>query len=121
MYALLADLTLVIHLCFVLFVVFGGALVFIWPKAAWVHLPVLVWGASIEFIGFVCPLTPLENFFREQAQLAGYSGGFIEHYIVPLVYPAGLTREIQIGLGIALVTINLLIYTLWWRRRSGPT
>ena len=120
MYAFLAELTLVIHLLFVLYVVFGGLLAFIWPKAVWWHIPVLLWGVAIELIGFICPLTPLENFFRQKAQLDGYSGGFIEHYITAVIYPAGLSREIQIGLGVALIVFNLLVYALWWRRRSKP-
>ncbi len=116
MYAFLADLTVVIHLAFVLFVIFGGSLGFIWPKAVWLHLPALVWGGTVELGGFVCPLTPLENYFREQADIEGYSGGFIQHYIVPVIYPEGLTREIQFGLGAALITFNLIVYWLLWRR-----
>ena len=92
-YRALADLVLVVHLGFVLFVVLGGLLVVRWPWLAWLHVPAAVWGVLIEFMGWICPLTPLENSFRVAGGGAGYSGGFIEHYIRPILYPAGLTRR----------------------------
>ncbi|MEO0998459.1 MAG: DUF2784 domain-containing protein [Pseudomonadota bacterium] len=117
-YGLLADAVLVLHAAFIAFVVLGGALVLWRPRLIWLHLPVLAWGATIEFAGFICPLTPLENWLRVRGGGAGYSGGFIEQYLWPLIYPAALTREIQIVLGIALLAFNALVYFFVWRARS---
>jgi len=114
----LADGVLLLHLLFIVFVVGGGLLVLRRPRLAWVHLPVALWGAMIEFAGWICPLTPLENALRSRAGEAGYGGGFIEHYLLPVVYPGVLTREIQIGLGLGVVVINAVVYTLVWRRRG---
>ncbi len=111
-----ADLVALGHLFFVLFVVLGGLLVLRWRWLAWVHLPCAVWGVLIEFSGWVCPLTPLENRLRRLAGEAGYAGGFVEHYLLPLLYPAGLTRSVQIGLGLFALLINLAVY-LWILRR----
>lgn len=110
LYRLLADAVLVIHLGFVLFVVLGGLLALRWRRAAWVHLPAAVWGALIELIGWVCPLTPLENSLRRLGGEAGYTGGFIDHYIIALIYPEGLTRAMQLALGSAVVALNAAIY-----------
>jgi hypothetical protein len=109
-YRLAADLILIVHLAFVALVVLGGVLVLRWPRFMWVHVPALLWGLAIEFIGFVCPLTPLENWLRERAGEATYEGGFIEHYITSLLYPDGLTREIQILLGVLVLVSNVAIY-----------
>ena len=109
-YRALADLVLVVHLTFVLFVVLGGLLVLRWPRAAWFHVPAAIWGVLIEYTGWICPLTPLENSFRARGGEAGYSGGFIEHYIQPLLYPAGLTRGTQIVLGSFVLLLNLSAY-----------
>ncbi len=119
LYRGLADLTLVIHLAFVLFVILGGLLVLRWPRVAWLHVPVALYGATIEFVGFICPLTPLEIWLRRRGGEAGYEGGFIEHYITAAIYPTGLTREIQLVLGIAVLVINGVVYTLWVRRRKA--
>ena len=119
LYRGLADLTLVTHLCFVLFVILGGLLALRWPRVAWVHIPVALYGATIEFIGFICPLTPLETWLRRRGGEAGYEGGFIEHYITAAIYPTGLTREIQLVLGVAVLTINIIVYTIWMRRRKA--
>jgi len=119
LYRVLADLTLVIHLCFVLFVVLGGFLALRRPGVAWVHIPVALYGATIEFVGFICPLTPLEVWFRRRGGEAGYEGGFIEHYITAAIYPAGLTREIQLVLGFAVLAINIVVYMIWLRRRKA--
>jgi hypothetical protein len=118
---LAADAVLILHMLFVLFVVFGGLLVLRWRKTMWMHLPALVWGVYIEFSGDICPLTPLENSLRERGGQAGYDGGFIEHYIVAALYPEGLTREIQILLGTAAMLPNLLVYgwILMKRRTRG--
>jgi hypothetical protein len=117
LYRLAADAVLLLHLAFVVFVVVGGFLAWRWRRLAWVHVPCAAWGAVIELMGWVCPLTPLEVSLRRQAGQAGYEGGFIEHYILPIVYPAGLTPTIQIGLGLLLVTLNVLAYTVYFRRR----
>ena len=115
-YALLADLTILLHTTFILFVVFGGLLVF-WRRGfAWFHVPCAVWGILIEFQGWVCPLTYLENDLRAAANTSGYDGGFIDHYLVPLVYPSGLTSDTQILLGLVVFFINAMIYTLVWRK-----
>ncbi len=116
-YRVAADLTVALHFCFILLVVLGGLLVLRWPKAAWVHLPAATWGALVEFTGFYCPLTPLENWLRRAGGEAGYSGGYIEHYLIPLIYPDGLTRELQILLGTAVVLINVVIYGFVIRNR----
>jgi len=111
-----ADAVLVLHFAFVVFVVLGGALVLRWPKLAWIHLPAVVWAALVEVNGWICPLTPLEVSFRKASGEAGYAGDFLEHYLVALLYPEGLTRATQIGLGIALVAINVAIYAVVARR-----
>ncbi len=109
---MLADLVVILHFAFVLFVIFGGLLVLRWPRLAYVHLPVALYGALIELVGWVCPLTPLEKRLRESAGLEGYQGGFVEHYILPVLYPAGLTRNVQLVLGLIVVGMNLVIYTV---------
>jgi hypothetical protein len=120
--ALLADLVVVIHFCFVLFVILGGLLVLRWPRLAYVHLPAAAWGVLIELTGWVCPLTPLEQSLRLRAGEQGYSGSFIEHYVLPLLYPSALTRTIQVGLGAIVIAVNLYIYGYLLRgRRSEST
>jgi hypothetical protein len=113
-----ADLVVLLHFLFVLFVVFGGLLVLRWPKLAYLHLPIAVYGVLIEFIGWVCPLTPLEKRLRESAGQQGYEGGFVEHYILPVLYPAGLTRGVQLVLGLLVIGINLAVYAVIARKRS---
>ncbi len=117
-YRLLAELVVVVHFAFVVFVVLGGLLVLRWRWVAWLHLPAAIWGAMIEFGGWICPLTPLENWLQFQGGDAGYEGGFIQHYIVPVLYPAGLTREMQVGLGVAVVLINVAVYWRLFSRRG---
>ena len=112
-----ADAVLVLHLAFVLFVIFGGVLALRWPRLAWVHIPVALYGATIEFVGFICPLTPLENSLRHAGGEAGYAGGFIDHYITATLYPSGLTRAIQLVLGVGVLLLNAIVYTIWFRRR----
>lgn len=116
MYGVLADLVVGLHFLFVLFVVLGGLLVLRWPRIAYLHIPAAIWGAAIEFGGWICPLTPLEHSLRRQAGGAAYSGGFIEHYILPVLYPTALTRDIQLILGFLLVAMNLSVYTYVFRR-----
>lgn len=118
-YRLLADLTLILHLAFVLFVVLGGLLVWRWWHLRWVHLPVVAWGALIEFVGWICPLTPLENALRRRGGEAGYSGGFVEHYLLALIYPSGLTRNVQWILGTLVVVLNLALYSYAIARRRA--
>jgi hypothetical protein len=118
-YRLLADLVLVLHAAFVAFVMLGGLLALRWPRLAWVHLPVVVWGAGIEFLGGICPLTPLENHWRRLAGDQGYTGGFVEHYVFPVLYPEGLTRQVQLGLGLLVLAVNVSIYAwMLWRRHG---
>lgn len=117
LYRLAADLLVVVHLLFVVFVVAGGFLTWRWPRVAWVHIPCAVWGALIEFAGWICPLTPWENALRRAAGQEGYGGGFIEQYIIPVLYPGGaLTREIQIVLGTLVLAINVVAYGRWMLR-----
>jgi Protein of Unknown function (DUF2784) len=105
-----ADAVLLAHLAFILLVVLGGVPSLRWPKWAWIHLPAVAWGAWIELSGGICPLTPLENWLLRAAGETGYSGDFIAHYLLPLIYPAGLTHDIQIGLGIAVIALNTGLY-----------
>ena len=120
-----ADLLVVVHLAFVGFVVLGGFAVPRWPRLAWAHLPAVAWGVGIELTGGICPLTPVEQSLRVAAGATGYDGDFIAHYLLPVLYPAGLTREAQIALGVVACGINAAAYG-WWirrersvRRRSG--
>ena len=113
----LADLVVVAHLAFVAFAVLGGLAALKWPRVAWIHLPAVAWAALIEYAGWVCPLTPLENALRRAGGQAGYAGGFVERYLVPVLYPADLTRAVQIGLGTAVLLLNTLVYWQVARRR----
>jgi uncharacterized membrane protein YhhN len=117
LHGFLADIVVGLHFLFVLFVVLGGLLVLRWPRVAYLHIPAAIWGAAIEFAGWVCPLTPLEHWLRRKAGDAAYAGGFIEHYILPLLYPSALTREVQVLLGLLVIAVNLTIYTYLIRRR----
>lgn len=112
MYKIIADALVMAHFLFIAFVVAGGALVIYWPRVAWLHLPAALWGAVVEFAGWICPLTPLENYFRVIAGSAAYSGDFVAQYLLPLIYPENLTRETQIALGLLVVVINIIFYVL---------
>jgi len=116
-YRLLADAVVLIHAAFVLFVLLGGLLVLRWPRLAWLHLPAAAWGAGIELAGGICPLTPLENHWRRLAGEQGYSGGFVEHYVLPVLYPPGLTPAVQWTLAGLVVVVNVAIYAWVVRRR----
>ena len=118
LFKLLADTVAFIHLLFVAFAVAGGLLALRWRRLPWLHLPALAWGATVEFTGWICPLTPLENWLRAAGGAAGYSGGFVDHYLLPLLYPASLERGTQLVLGLALLAINAVAYSLVWRRRT---
>jgi Protein of Unknown function (DUF2784) len=119
-FRLLADVTVLLHLAFVLFVVLGGLLVVRWPRLAWVHLPSAAWGAWVEFAGWICPLTPLENWLRAQGGGAVYESGFLERYLVPVLYPVSLSRELQAVLGCLVVLVNAAVYWMILRRRLRP-
>jgi hypothetical protein len=113
-----ADAVLVLHLLFVVFVVVGGLTVLRWPRLAWLHVPAAIWGALIEFGGWICPLTPLENSLRQRGGEVGYTGGFIDHYVTSLIYPDGLTRPMQFAIGALVVAINACVYWRLWRDRQ---
>ena len=110
MYEIAANLILIIHFTFILFVVFGALLFFVATKIIFIHFPALIWGSYIELTNSICPLTYLENWFLHKANLTTYSEGFIQNYLVPIVYPVSLTKDLQIYLGIALIVINIVIY-----------
>ena len=120
LYKLLADAVAVFHLLFVAFAVLGGLLALGWRWIPWLHLPALAWGATVEFTGRLCPLTPLENWLRIAGGAAGYSGGFVDHYLLPLLYPASLDRELQLVLGCGLLAINATAYFFVWRSSRRP-
>lgn len=120
-----ADAVVLVHLLFILFVLFGGLLVLRWRWLAGLHLPAVTWGAMVEFFHLYCPLTPLENRLRQAAGQAGYEGGFIEHYLIPLIYPRGLTDHLQLVFGAVVVALNgaVYMYLLWrliTRRKAQP-
>ena len=119
LYALLANLVVGAHLAFIVFVVLGALLVLRWPHVAWVHVPCAIWGALVELMGWVCPLTPLEQEFRQRAGQGNYGTSFLEHYVIPLLYPSALTREMQLGLGIGVVVLNAAVYMWAWRQLAA--
>jgi hypothetical protein len=122
LYRIAADGLVLFHLLFILFVLFGGLLVLKWRPLIWWHLPAAVWGVSVEVFHLICPLTEWENLMRDAAGQTGYGGGFIEHYVWPVIYPAGLTPAIQLGLGSVVLLVNVLVYLrlfrLWKLRRA---
>ncbi|OIP92813.1 MAG: DUF2784 domain-containing protein [Syntrophobacterales bacterium CG03_land_8_20_14_0_80_58_14] len=116
-YGILADIVVLVHAAFVLFAVFGGFLVLRWRRLAWLHIPAVLWAALVEMAGWICPLTPLENLLRHRAGKVIYRSDFIEHYMMPVLYPAALTRELQMALGLAVLFINVSVYVWVWHRR----
>jgi hypothetical protein len=118
MYLLLADLVLIVHLAFVAFVLCGGLLALRWRWIAWLHLPAVAWGAIVEFTGWICPLTPLENWLRAQGGETSYRSDFIAQYLLPVLYPGDLTRDLQLLLGTGVVVLNTAIYCWLWRSRA---
>ena len=114
----LADCLVLLHAAFVLYAILGGLLAIRWRWTMWLHLPTVVWVAAIEFAGWICPLTPLENWLRMKGDEAGYTGGFVEHYVFPVLYPAGLTPTIQIWLGVAVIALNAVVYWVVFQKRS---
>lgn len=117
--SLAANLVVVVHLGFILFATLGGLLALRWRWVVWLHLPAAAWAAFVEITGGVCPLTPLENNLRSAAGQAAYTGDFVERYLLPIIYPAGLTYPIRIGLAIAVLAVNGIIYAAIWRKRGS--
>ena len=115
----LAIALVLVHMAFVAFVVAGGLLALRWPRVAWVHVPAALWGALIALVGWICPLTPLENWLRERAGDAPYTTGFLEHYLLPILYPVALTRELQIATGLFVVALNVIVYWRLARRTAS--
>ncbi|MGI8618153.1 MAG: DUF2784 domain-containing protein [Gemmatimonadaceae bacterium] len=113
----LADATMLLHFAFIAFVVLGGLLALRWRRMLWVHLPAAAWGLLIELRGWTCPLTPLENHFRRLGGEAGYTGGFIQRYLEPVIYPPGLSAPTQLGLAAFVLLVNVAVYSLVFRRR----
>jgi hypothetical protein len=120
LYTIAADALVILHLAFIVFVMMGGLLLLKWPRLIFLHLPAVIWGALVELQGWLCPLTPLEQQFRMLAGESGYSGGFIQHYLLPLIYPAALTRELQTLFALCVITSNLVIYpVIYVKYRRG--
>ena len=117
-YLALADLVVVLHMAFVLFAALGGLLAFKWRRAALLHIPAALWAALIEFAGWECPLTPLENWLRRLGGEAGYQTGFIERYLIPVIYPSSFTRGLHVALGFLVLGVNLAICWTIWRRQA---
>jgi hypothetical protein len=117
-FGFLADGVLLLHVAFVLFVMAGALFCLRWPKMAWAHLPAAAWGTAISYAGWVCPLTPLENRLRRQAGERGYAESFLEHYVLPILYPAGLTPGAQVAMGSLALAVNVALYVWIWRRRA---
>ena len=109
-YRILTDSIVAIHLLFIIFVIFGSFLVLYKKWFVWIHIPAAIWGACVELFGWYCPLTPLENWFRSGGDRMTYEGGFIEHYLIPIIYPENLTRNMQIVLGLSVIVINIVVY-----------
>ena len=116
LYRLLANAVVLLHALFIVFVVLGGLLTWRWRWVAAIHIPCAIWGVFIEYRGWICPLTPLENTLRAKAGQEGYSGGFVEHYLLPTMYPSGLTPRVQVVLGTFVLLVNVLVYTVLLRR-----
>lgn len=119
LFSLTADLVVILHLGFILFALCGGFLVLKWRRLIWLHIPAVIWGSLIEFVGWYCPLTPLEKSLRKAAGEIGYSDGFIEHYIVPIIYPVGLTRDMQILFGGIVIGFNIVAYALLLKQSAA--
>src|SRR5262245_24126835 len=119
MYRVLADFLVLFHMALVLFARLGVFLVLKWGRVAWFHIPAALWAALIEFVGWECPLTPLENWLRRRGGEAGYQTGFIERYLLPLIYPAPVSRSLHVVLGLLVLGFNLAIYCRLWRRSAS--
>ena len=119
-FRILADALVAVHLLFIIFVLFGGLLVVKWRYVSLVHIPAALWAAWVEYKGWVCPLTPLENWFRQKAGMEGYQKSFIDQYLIPVIYPAALNREWQMVLGTIVVILNVTIYSWVWHYYKRP-
>jgi hypothetical protein len=120
-YAVLANLTVFLHFAFIVFVIGGGFLVRFWPRLVWAHLAAAAWGAYVALANKICPLTPLEKWLSRQAGGAGYDGGFMERYLFWLIYPSGLTHDVQRLLGVGVIVLNVAVYAWIWSRRRSAT
>lgn len=124
-YRILADMIVIIHMFFILFTVFGGLLVIKYPRVAYIHIPVFIWGAVVEFCNIICPLTPWENYFRELGGAERYASDFIEKYLIPVIYPAGLNVKIQFILGCLVILVNAVVYSIivyhYYKKRKNET
>jgi len=116
-WTLLADLVVIIHFGFVLFCVFGALLCLWWPKVMWIHIPSAIWGGVVEIVGWICPLTPIENWLRQRAAVVSYRDSFADQYIMPLLYPSAANRAIHILMGLSLLLLNLCLYFYIIRKR----
>ena len=121
LWRILANVVVVAHVLSIAFIVLGGFLTWRWRWVAWIHIPFAVWGVLLEYVGWICPLTPLENAFREKAGEAGYHGGFIDHYILPLIYPETLSGNVQLVLGTFVLVVNIIAYAGFVRRHGLRT
>lgn len=119
LYQLAADFIVLIHIAFIVFVLAGGLLVFKWRWVIWLHIPAAIWGALIEIVGWVCPLTPIENMLRQASTSEVYTSSFLDRYLAPLIYPAGFTDEMATATGIAVIVINVLVYSIFLIRRKS--
>ena len=120
-YRVLADMTFLLHLLFILFVVFGGLIAFRWRKIIWIHIPLAIWGVIVEWGDIICPLTPLENYLRSLGGGQEYELSFMEKYLYPIVYLETLDRELQFILGLLVIAINIFIYGIIIRRKKSKT
>ena len=118
LYQVAADFVIFLHLAFIVFVLAGGLLVFKWRWVVWLHIPAALWGSMIVIVGWICPLTPIENMLRQAGGLKAYSNSFIEQYLIPVIYPQGLSREIFIVMGMVVIAINVIIYTILFIKRK---
>jgi hypothetical protein len=116
LYGFFAGVVIVMHFLFIAFVATGGLLVWRWPRLAWLHIPAAIWGVVVEMTGWFCPLTPLENHLRQLAGGSSYSGGFVEQYLIPVIYPANLTASTQYILGGLVIVINVVVYFFIFRK-----
>lgn len=122
LYRGLADLVVLFHFCFIAFVLVGGVLILRWRRVMWLHLPAIAWGIFVEWSGWMCPLTPLENRLRQLGGLSAYSGDFLDRHLSAVIYPQGLTRNLQVFYGCVVAAVNLGVYTyaiIRWRRERA--